>query len=202
MKIGYIRVSTKEQNIELQESAMLEAKVERIFIEKISALKERPELEKMQQFCRKGDTIVVWKMDRIARSLKNLITLVEDWNKKGVHFVSITEQVDTQTPMGKFFLHIIGAFSEFERNIIIERTLAGLKTARAKGRIGGRRKGLSKEARKKAELIKVLYLDEEKNYTADEICKMFGIGSKATLYRYLRELGIMPNRKRGRRKNT
>ncbi|MDL2312815.1 recombinase family protein [Bacteroidales bacterium OttesenSCG-928-B11] len=186
MFLGYARVSTKEQNVDLQIDALKKAGAEKIFTDKISAVKERPELELMLDFARSGDTIVVWKLDRIARSLKHLIEIVERLKEKGVGFVSVTEAIDTATPLGQFFLQITGAFAELDRNLIIERTHAGLKAAKERGRVGGRKKGLSKEAEKKAKAVKKIYLDPENTLSMDEICKLFNIGSKATLYRYLR----------------
>lgn len=202
MIIGYVRVSTKEQNLDLQVGALKRAGVEKIFEEKMSAIKERPQLDKMLEFCRTGDTVVVWKMDRIARNLGHLIEIVERLKEKKVDFISITEKIDTTSPLGYFFLHITGAFSQLERSVISERTIAGLQSAREKGRIGGRRKGLSKEAMKKAEAIKTVYTDENSNLSMDEICEMFSLGSKATLYRYLRALDVTLDKKKGRRPNS
>lgn len=199
MIIGYVRVSTKDQNLDLQVAALKKVGVEKIFEDKMSAIKERPQLDKMLEFCRAGDTVVVWKMDRIARNLGHLIEIVERLKEKKVDFISLTEKIDTTTPLGYFFLHITGAFSQLERSVISERTIAGLQSAREKGRIGGRRKGLSKEAMKKAEAIKTVYTDESSNLSMDEICDMFGIGSKATLYRYLKALDVNLNKKRGRK---
>lgn len=199
MIIGYVRVSTKDQNLDLQVAALKKEGVEKIFEDKMSAIKERPQLDKMLEFCRAGDTVVVWKMDRIARNLGHLIEIVERLKEKKVDFISLTEKIDTTTPLGYFFLHITGAFSQLERSVISERTIAGLQSAREKGRIGGRRKGLSKEAMKKAEAIKTVYTDESSNLSMDEICEMFGIGSKATLYRYLKALDVNLNKKRGRK---
>lgn len=194
MIIGYARVSTKEQNIELQIKALEKAGAELIYKEKISALKERAALKELLIFARSGDTIIVWKLDRIARSLKHLISIVENLKERGIEFISITENIDTATPLGSFFLHITGAFAELERNLIVERTKAGLKIARDQGRIGGRRKGLSKNAKNKAKAAKKLYLSEERNQTVEDICKLLGIGSKATFYRYLRSENVIINR--------
>ena len=126
----------------------------------------------------------------IARSLKHLIDIVETLKAKEVNFVSITESIDTTTSLGKFFLQINGSFAELERNLIIERTKAGLQAAREKGHIGGRKPGLSREAIKTAKAAKKLYLDPDSNYTVEEICTTLNIGSKATLYRYLRYLNV------------
>ena len=186
MILGYVRVSTREQNIDLQISALKDAGVEKFFTEKTSALKERQELQNLIEFCREGDTVVVYKLDRIARSLKHLISIVETLKEKRVNFVSVTEAIDTGSALGSFFLQIIGAFAELERNLIIERTNAGLRAAKEKGRIGGRKKGLSKEAKRKAEALKKIYEDNTGEMTISEICELLGIKSKATLYRYLK----------------
>ena len=190
MNIGYARVSSTNQNIDLQINALKKYGVDKIFMEKQSAVKYRPELDNLLDYVRAGDTVVVWKLDRIARSLKHLIGIVEKLKAKQVNFVSITESIDTTTSLGKFFLQINGAFAELERNLIVERTNAGLQAAREQGRVGGRKPGLSREAKKKANAAKKLYLDPDTNYTVDEICSTLNIGSKATLYRYLRYLNV------------
>lgn len=190
MNVGYARVSSTNQNIDLQINALKKYGVDKIYMEKQSAVKYRPELDNMLDYVRAGDTVVVWKLDRIARSLKHLIDIVETLKAKQVNFVSITESIDTTTSLGKFFLQINGSFAELERNLIIERTKAGLQAAREKGNIGGRKPGLSNEAIKKAKAAKKLYLDSDSNYTVDEICSTLNIGSKATLYRYLRYLNV------------
>ena len=194
MILGYARVSTKEQNLLLQEDALKKAGVEKFFIDKLSAVKEREQLEQMLEFARKGDTIVVWKLDRIARSLKHLIAIVERLKEKGVNFISLTELIDTTTPLGQFFLHITGAFAELDRNLIIERTNAGLKAARERGRIGGRKKGLSESAVKKARTLKRMYTDPNRTLTIKELCGLLQIGSKATAYRYLRAENVVISR--------
>ena len=180
MNVGYARVSSTNQNIDLQINALNKYGVDKIFMEKQSAVKYRPELDNLLDYVRAGDTVVVWKLDRIARTLKS----------KEVNFVSITESIDTTTSLGKFFLQINGAFAELERNLIVERTNAGLQAAREQGRVGGRKPGLSHEAIKKAKAAKKLYLDPDNTYTIDEICSTLNIGSKATLYRYLRYLKV------------
>ena len=190
MNVGYARVSSTNQNIDLQINALNKYGVDKIFMEKQSAVKHRPELDNLLDYVRAGDTVVVWKLDRIARSLKHLIDIVETLKSKQVNFVSITESIDTTTPLGKFFLQINGSFAELERNLIIERTKAGLQAAREKGNIGGRKPGLTHDATKKAKAAKKLYLDPDTNYTVDEICTTLNIGSKATLYRYLRYLNV------------
>ena len=160
MNVGYARVSSTNQNIDLQLNALKKYGVDKIFMEKQSAVKYRPELDNLLDYVRAGDTVVVWKLDRIARSLKHLIDIVETLKSKEVNFVSLTESIDTTTPLGKFFLQING------------------------------KPGLSHEAIKKAKAAKKLYLDPDTSYTIDEICSTLNIGSKATLYRYLRYLNV------------
>lgn len=196
MIVGYARVSSTSQNIDLQINALKKFGVDKLFMEKMSAVKFRPELDSLLDYVRPGDTVVVWKLDRIARSLKHLIDIVEKLKSKNVNFVSLTEAIDTTTPLGKFFLQINGSFAELERNLIIERTKAGLQAAREKGKIGGRKPGLSAEAKKKAKALKQLYLDPDNTCSVDEMCKMLSIGSKATLYRYLKYLNVSLKRQK------
>lgn len=186
MKVGYARVSSNGQNIDLQLNALKKCGVDKIFMEKMSAVKHRPELDNLLDYIRPGDTVVVWKLDRIARSLKHLIDIVEIFKEKEVTFISLTESIDTSNSLGKFFLQINGCFAELERDLIIERTMAGLEAARQRGKFGGRKPGLSPEAQKKAKLLKKMYLDETNEYTIEEMRKILGIGSRATIYRYLR----------------
>lgn len=190
MIVGYARVSSTNQNIDLQINALSKYGVDKIFMEKQSAVKFRPELDNLMNYIRPGDTVVVWKLDRIARSLKHLIDIVETFKSKNINFVSITESIDTTTSLGKFFLQINASFAELERNLIVERTKAGLEAAREKGKVGGRKPGLSPDSMKKARAAKKLYLDTDADYTVDEICSTLNIGSKATLYRYLKYLGV------------
>src|SRR5919202_1797568 len=143
MLVGYARVSTQDQNPELQLDALQQAGCERVFVEKASgAQRDRPELKAALDFMRgKGDVLVVWKLDRLARSLKQLIETVEDLERRGIGFRSLTEQIDTTSPGGRLVFHIFGAMAEFARSIIRERTRAGLDAARARGarRTGHRR---------------------------------------------------------------
>lgn len=189
MVVGYIRVSTKEQNIDLQKDALLNYGAEKLFTEKISAIKERTGLTTMLDFVRAGDVVVVWKLDRIARSLKHLLQIIQDLKNKNVHFVSLTEKIDTTSAMGNFFLQITGAFAELDRNLIIERTKAGLLSAKERGRVGGRKKGLSDKARQKAKAVAKMY-QADTSISIDDLCVMFGIGSRSTLYRYLKHENI------------
>lgn len=145
MLIGYARISKgEEQNNALQIQALKQAGVERIFEESASGGRwDRPILHQMLDQLRKGDTVVVWKLDRLSRSLKDLLLLMEKIDKVGAGFRSLTEEIDTTTPAGRMMMNMVGTFAEFERAIIRERTNAGLAAARAEGRIGGRRKKLS-----------------------------------------------------------
>jgi len=181
MNIGYARVSTKDQNLDLQLNALKECGCTEIFFEKISAAKERPELEKMISILRKDDIVVVWKLDRLGRSLKHLIDLISMFREKGVEFISLNDNIDTTTIHGRLIFNIFASFAEFERELISERTKAGLEAARAKGRIGGRKPGLTKQSIAKA--YTALYLSE-KDMPVSDILKQLEI-SKATYYRYL-----------------
>lgn len=137
--VAYARVSTEDQNLDLQTDALKAAGCTKIFVEHASgANRERPQLAKALAYCRKGDVFTVWKMDRAARSVKHLIEIVEDLKARGVEFRSLNDNIDTTTAAGNLMFHIMGAFAEFERNVIRERTMAGLAAARARGRIGGR----------------------------------------------------------------
>jgi DNA invertase Pin-like site-specific DNA recombinase len=198
MKIGYARVSTKDQNISMQIDALEKEGCKMIFQEKVSGSKtDRPELRKIMEQLREDDIIVIWKLDRLGRSLIHLVKLVKEIMDKGAHLKSLNDSIDTSTPQGKLTFHIFAALAEFERDIIRERTIAGLEAARARGRVGGRKKGLSEEAEKKAIMAETLYLKGEKSTL--EICKYVGIKSKSTLYRYLRYRGVeIGNYKRGK----
>jgi len=192
-KIGYARVSTKEQNLDLQIDALKQegCKTKDIFTEKVSgAKKDRPQLQKMIEHLREGDVIIIWKLDRLGRSLKDLIELVAKFNKMGVGLKSINDPVDTTTSQGKLIFNIFASLAEFERDVIRERTKAGLAAARARGRVGGRPKGLSEEAQSKAEFAAMLYKKVgEEALSITEICKRVGC-SKPTLYNYLRYQGV------------
>jgi DNA invertase Pin-like site-specific DNA recombinase len=181
MLIGYARVSTHEQNLTMQTDALKKAGCDKVFNDKVSgAGSERPGLKAALDYVRKGDTLLVWRLDRLGRSLKDLIQIVRRLEKRGVGFRSLQESIDTTTSGGRLIFHVFGALAEFERNLIRERTRAGLKAARARGRKGGRPRKLGG---KKAELAYTLY--DEKKHTIKEICDMLGI-SKPTLYAYLR----------------
>ncbi len=174
----------KDQNLDVQKDALEAAGCEKIFSESISSRKEtRPQLIAALDHCRKGDTLVVVALDRLARSLKELIALVGELDDKGVELVSLRESLNTSTPGGKLLFHVCGAVAEFERDLIRERTMAGLSTARARGRNGGRPAKLDK---KKIALASRLLKDGET--PVPEICEAVGV-SRATLYRYLKPDG-------------
>lgn len=183
MKIGYARVSTQDQNLEIQTSALEAYGCEMIFKEKKSAVKERPELEKMIEYLKPGDQVVVCKLDRLGRSLRHLINTLNLFNEMKVQFISLQDNIDTTTAMGRLMFNLFGSFAEFERELISERTKAGLAHARSQGRKGGRKPGLSKESKKKA--WNALYMVENKpDMSAQDIQKELKI-SKGTYYRYL-----------------
>ncbi len=181
MLIGYARVSTDDQNLDLQKDALTSAGCERIIEDKISGAKaDRPGLKAAIDYARAGDVLVVWRLDRLSRSLKDLIELVSVLNSKGINLKSLHESIDTSTSSGKLIFHIFGALAEFERNLIRERTNAGLSAARARGRKGGRPKTLDEDQRALA-----VKLYNEKQHSVVQICKMLGI-SKPTFYKYIR----------------
>jgi len=182
MLIGYARVSMTAQNLDLQKDALHKAGCEKIFVDQITTRAyNRPGLEKAMEFLRSGDTLVVWRLDRLGRSLKHLIELITQLEGKGIGFKSLTEAIDTTTSGGKLIFHLFGALAEFERNLISERTKAGLAAARARGRNGGRPPALNPQQQ---ELTVKLY--KEGKHTIREICQMMGI-SKPTLYGYLKK---------------
>jgi len=180
MLIGYARVSTQDQNPRLQTDALEAAGCERVFIEKASgAQRDRPQLKAALDYLRKGDVLVVWKLDRLARSLKQLIETVEDLEKRGIGFKSLTENIDTTTAGGKLVFHIFGALAEFERSIIRERTRAGLEAARARGRKGGRPPAMTE---RDLQMAKTLLANPE--ITVEEVARKLGV-APSTLYRHL-----------------
>jgi DNA invertase Pin-like site-specific DNA recombinase len=182
MDIGYARVSTGEQTLDLQLDALGKAGCGKIYQETASGAKaERPVLQDVLGYLRAGDTLVVWRLDRLGRSLKHLIETVSLLAERGIGFKSLTEQIDTTTPGGKLVFHIFGALAEFERDVIRERTQAGLAAARARGRLGGRPKKLADA--KQLELARTLYTGGQTDIAT--ICATLGI-SRATLYRYLK----------------
>lgn len=182
MIIGYARVSMHDQNLALQRDALTSAGCEKIFVDQMTGkLFNRPGLEKTMEMLRGGDTLIVWRLDRLGRSLKHLIEIISELENREIGFKSLTEFIDTTSPTGKLVFHLFGALAEFERNLIAERTKAGLAAARARGRLGGRPKALDKKQR---EALVLLY--NEKKHSVNEICQIMGI-SKQTLYNYLRK---------------
>lgn len=182
MLIGYARVSTEDQNLDVQLDALKKFGCERIFQEKITTRKkERPQLEEMIKILRSGDKVVIYKLDRISRSTKHLIELAELFESKGVELVSINDSIDTTTPMGRFFFHVMASISELERDIISERTRAALSVARKRGRNGGR----PKANEKKVEMALRMYASKE--FSISQIVESTGI-SQATLYRKIKNL--------------
>jgi DNA invertase Pin-like site-specific DNA recombinase len=188
MKIGYARVSTKDQSLNLQKDALENAGCQKIYSEQISGTKnDRAELNEMIEQARAGDMIVVWKLDRLGRSLRDLVNLMSKFRDLGIGFQSLQDNIDTTTPTGKLTFHLFAALAEFERDIISQRTKAGLDSARARGKQGGRPKGLSKKAQNKARLSESLY--RENKLSVGEICEYLNL-SKPTFYRYLRSRGV------------
>lgn len=178
MKVGYARVSTGDQTTSLQLKALEAAGCERVFEETASgAQRDRPQLAAALGYVREGDTVVVWKLDRLARSLKQLIETVDDLGARGIGFLSLTENIDTSTAGGKLIFHVFGALSEFERGVIRERTLAGLEAARREGRIGGRPRSMSDGDLKAARALMAAG-----DISMTEISRRLGV-SPATLYR-------------------
>ena len=181
MIVGYARVSTDDQTLALQLDALQEAGCEKVFRDTISGTKtERPGLSKALEHARNGDMLVVWRLDRLGRSLSHLIDLIQTLEGRGVGFKSLTEQIDTTTSGGKLIFHIFGALAEFERNLIRERTMAGLQAARARGRKGGRPRKPNTDTK----IVMAKRLHADPNNSIAEICKTLGV-SRATLYRYL-----------------
>lgn len=188
MKIGYARVSTFEQNLDMQLDALKKEDCSQVFTDKVSGVKAvKPELEKLLAYARPGDTIVIWKLDRLGRNTVKLIELVEELAKRKINLKSLSEQVDTTTATGNLFFQFMCILAEHERNIIRERTKAGLSSARARGRTGGRPKGLSTHYQLIAPEIKEMY--EKNNRSTEDIRKIFGIKSQPTLYKILEFAG-------------
>ncbi len=182
MLIGYARISKYDQNVFLQEDALKKAGCERIFIDEISgSVPMRKGLKLALEVLREGDALIVWRLDRLGRSLKHLVELITELEKKKIGFKSISEAIDTTSSGGRLVFHIFRALAEFERDLISERTKAGLMAARARGRKGGRPKALNPEERKIA-----IKLYKSGDHSVQEVCGIMGI-SKPTLYSYLME---------------
>ncbi len=183
MLIGYARVSTHEQTLDLQQDALKQIGCEQFFSDTASgASTERPGLDAALRFVRPGDILVVWRLDRLGRSLKHLIETISALQERGIGFRSIQESIDTTTSGGKLIFHVFGALAEFERDLIRERTKAGLAAARARGRKGGRPQATGLNDQKKVAMARQLYAD--KCNTIEDICKILHV-SRSTLYRYL-----------------
>lgn len=182
MKIGYARVSTKGQKLDAQVDALKQSGAEKIFSDIASGAKSsRPELEKMREQLRSGDTLIIQRLDRLGRSMADLVHWVQWLEDHGIKFQSLHENIDTATPTGKLVFHIFGALAEFERNLIRERTQAGLEAARARGRKGGRKRVLSVQQQK---ALKTLY--DSGNHKIDDLLKQYSI-SRGTLYKVVQE---------------
>jgi len=189
MNIGYARVSTRDQNLELQLDALTKAGCERIYQEKVSGARaSRPELDELLSRLRPGDTVTIYKLDRLGRSLKHLLQVVGELQQQGVGLVSLTDAINTTSAQGRLVFNLFASLAEFERELIRERTHAGLASARARGRVGGRRRGLSEEAERTAIVAETLY--REQTLGVNEIAKRLRI-SKVTLYKYLRHRGVV-----------
>ncbi|CZW49127.1 recombinase family protein [Enterobacter hormaechei] len=186
MQIGYVRVSTNDQNTALQRNALECAGCELIFEDKMSGkTSDRPGLKRVLRTLSEGDTLVVWKLDRLGRSMRHLVTLIEDLRGRGVNFRSLTDSIDTSTPMGRFFFHVMGALAEMERELIVERTRAGLAAARQQGRIGGRRPKLTEQ--QWAQAGRLLEAGESRK----RVALIFDVGI-STLYRKFPASAVAP----------
>lgn len=182
MIIGYARVSTNDQNPALQIDALKQFGCDRVYEEKVSATsKVRPQLERLIDSLREDDKVVVWRLDRLGRSIKDLIALVELFKERNVQFVSLTENIDTSSPSGELIFHIFASVAQFERSLIIERTKSGLNAARARGRVGGRKRKMSSEDIKKAKALAA-----SNDISISEIAEHFNV-SRTTLYKYLNQ---------------
>jgi DNA invertase Pin-like site-specific DNA recombinase len=188
-KLGYARVSTLDQDPSLQHDALTAAGCDRIFIDKASGkLASRPALDDLLQQLRPGDTVVVWRLDRLGRSLRHLLETVASLEQRGVSFVSLTENIDTSTPGGRLVFHLFGALAEFERDLIRERTMAGLAAAKARGRTGGRPTVWTEDKLRTARAMR-----ESGDYDVASIAKVLGV-SRASVYRAL-ELPLLAEEK-------
>ena len=188
MKIGYCRISTRSQSFDLQLDALNRERCDKIFRDTVSGSKSsRPGLDEMLSQIRKGDIVIVYKLDRLGRSLRHLVELINDFTDRGVGLKSLNDPVDTTSAQGRLVTNLFASIAEFERELIQERTKAGLEAARARGRKGGRPKGLNKDAQSKAIVAATLY--QEGQLSIQQISAQLNI-SKTTLYKYLRYRGI------------
>jgi DNA invertase Pin-like site-specific DNA recombinase len=189
MQIGYARVSTREQSFNLQVDALRKAGCEKVLQEVVSGAKaERPVLDALLADLRPGDVLVIWKLDRLGRSLRHLVELAGTLMERGVGLRSLNDPIDTTTPQGRLAFNLFASLAEFERDLIRERTQAGLTAARARGRMGGRPRGLPPEAERTACAAETLY--REQRLSVREIADELGI-AKSTLYAYLRHRGVL-----------
>lgn len=190
MLIGYARVSTGDQNLDLQKNALVRAECEQIFEDTASGKNSRrPGLRRAIRSLKPGDSLVVWKLDRLGRSVRDLIALVSELQDRGIHFRSLTDSIDTSTPAGRFFFHVMSALAEMERELIVERTRAGLAVAREQGRVGGRRRVMTEEVVERCRRML------ENGATRQQIADVIGVGVK-TIYKYfpaaVRDQGFLP----------
>jgi DNA invertase Pin-like site-specific DNA recombinase len=183
VRIGYARVSTQDQRLDVQHEALTRSGCEKTFDDTMSGkVADRPGLQRALDVLRDGDTLVVWKLDRLGRSVKQLVDLVSHFEQEGIHFVSLTDSIDTSTPAGRFFFHVMASLAEMERELTVERTRAGLATARSRGRIGGRRRLMTD---RKVDAAKQLLAS---GLPPREVASDLGV-SIATLYRWLPATG-------------
>lgn len=189
MRIGYARVSTTGQNLDMQLAALTEAKCEKVYTEKESGVKERPVLEELLSYIRQGDELVVYKLDRLGRSLKDLLNIVDDLQTRQINLVSLNDNFDSKTPSGKLMMQLFAILAEYERNLIIERTKHGRTVAMLNGKKMGRPK-ISHNT--KADACTQLY---KSGMLIPDIMVQLNIKSKSTIYRFLRMNNLEPNRK-------
>lgn len=180
--IGYARVSTKDQSLDLQLDALRAAGCTKIFMEKMSGTTtSRPELDACMKYLREGDTLVVYKLDRLGRSLPHLLEIIRDLKREGVGFKSVSDSIDTSTASGQLMFSVMGSFAEFERSLISERTIAGLESAKARGRLGGRPRAVTEEVGERIVAMRSV------RQTVTSIAKELGMG-EATVYRHLKSV--------------
>lgn len=182
-RIGYARVSTDDQNLDLQMDALLQAKVNQsqIYADRVSGKNiDRPELNNCLKALRDGDTLVIWRLDRLGRSVADLVALTSDLEQRGIGLESLTEKIDTSSASGKLVFHVFASMAEFERNVIRERTIAGLSAARARGRSGGRKPMLNQK-----QIKEMKKMASDRTIPINRIAAMYGI-SRTTLYKYLK----------------
>lgn len=190
MLIGYARVSTGDQRLDLQVDALRRAGCERIFTDQMSGARgDRPGLADAHSHLRPGDTLMVWKLDRLGRSVRQLVEFASELGRLGIHFASLTDGIDTATPAGRFFFHVMAALAEMERDLVRERTSAGLQAAKARGRLGGRRPKLTPQ-----QLMHAARLLSDPETTGAEVAKTFGV-ARSTLYRALDRSGARASRR-------